>query len=155
MSTKAQITTSINTINDGGVNTAAEVRAVFDTLKNNFYPDVITVNQADTSIITLNPALAASITYEVNIYKQGRTVTMNFVLYKNTTALITSWIFQVTNAEYLGKSVSSPVLSSLEYIGLANFANYELQGTLKADNKFYSTLGGGVHQFTLTYQTLN
>jgi len=156
MSTKAQITTSINTINDGGVNTAAEVRAVFNTLKDNFYPDVITVNQADTSIITLNPALAASITYIADIWKQGRTVTMRFTLFKSTTALFDGVIFTVTNAEYLGKPVASVVVPATSFCALARFSNPEFNGELKADNTFVAgVFDGGVKRFEITYQTLN
>ena len=155
MSTKAQITTSINTINDGGVNTAAEVRAVFNTLKDNFYPDVITVNQADTSIITLNPALAASITYNVDIWKQGRTVTMRFHMLKSTTALFGGVIFTITNSEYLGKPVT-PITGGNGYCGFAKFDNPEFYGELKSDNTFVAgTLDGGIKRFEITYQTLN
>lgn len=128
---------------------------VEDALLAAIYPDVTTVDQSNTSIITLNPALSASITYSANIYKQGRTVTINVVLAKSTTALINTWIFEVTNSEYLGKSVNLASSPSAEFTGIANFSDYTIQGTLKADNKFYTAIDGGIKQFTLTYQTLN
>jgi len=155
MSTKAQITTSINTINDGGVNTASEVRAVFNTLKDNFYPDVISVNHTDTSIITLNPALASSITYNVDIWKQGRTVTMRFHMLKSTTAFFSGVLFTITNSDFLGKPVT-PITGGNGFCAFAKFDNAEIYGELKSDNTFIAgTLDGGIKRFEITYQTLN
>lgn len=118
-----------------------------DAIIDSNYPNVVSVTHSDTSIITLNPALAGEITYNANIYKQGRTVTIHMKLFKSTTALESDYIFQVTNSEYLGEVVPTSL-----FIGFS----YPENGTLRSNNRFYiDVLTGGIKEFTLIYQTIN
>jgi len=150
----SDLVTKIQT-NAGLIDRDTDLYNVLETALDNFYPNVITVNQADTSIITLNPALAASITYNVDIWKQGRTVTMRFHLFKSTTALFDGTLFTITNSEYFGKPVSA-IVGSNAFCAFAKFENPAIYGELKGDNTFVAfTLDGGVKRFELTYQTLN
>jgi len=70
MSSKAQITTAINTLNNGGNNTASEVRTVFETLNNEFFP----------TIETLSGTTSNGLDYEINAIKTGNLVVLNGVL---------------------------------------------------------------------------
>jgi hypothetical protein len=158
MSTKNTLITSNNNKirNNVGLIDRDTDHATFNAeLIDNLYPNVISVNHTDTSIITLNPALAASITYNVDIWKQGRTVTMRFHMIKSTTALFGGVLFTITNSEYLGKPVT-PITGGSGYCGFAKFDNPEFYGELKSDNTFVAgTLDGGIKRFEITYQTLN
>jgi hypothetical protein len=80
MASKATITASIDTINNGGANTAAEVRAVFETLNTEiFTPD------AYTQLVTFSTGF----TLNLLIQKIGALVILNGVV-ENTTAGILS-----------------------------------------------------------------
>jgi hypothetical protein len=69
MSSKTQITTAINTLNNGGNNTASEVRTVFETLNNEFFP----------TIETLSGTTSNGLDYEINAIKTGNIVVLNGV----------------------------------------------------------------------------
>jgi hypothetical protein len=70
MSSKAQITASINTIETGGNNPASEVRSVFETLNNAFFP----------SVQTISGTTANGLDYEIKAIKIGNFVVLNGVL---------------------------------------------------------------------------
>jgi hypothetical protein len=70
MSTKAQITASINTIDDGGNNTASEVRSVFETLNNEFFPSVDTYTGVN----------ADNVFYKFDFAKIGNIVFLNIAI---------------------------------------------------------------------------
>lgn len=77
MSKKIDLTNSINTIDDGGLNTALEVRTVLNDLKNNSYADVI--NEINTSLIfdtTNTTRVDVEHSYNCVFVKQGRKVTI-------------------------------------------------------------------------------
>jgi len=76
MSSKSQITTSINTINDGGNNTASEVRAVYETFNDEFFPIVDTYTGTNNS----------GVFFQFDFAKSGNTVCLNIVI-RNTTTL--------------------------------------------------------------------
>jgi len=152
MAIKTTLITTVNSFFTILVN-IVKVKGALLEMINNFYPDVETVDETDTSIITLNPSLAASITYTANIYKQGRTVTMNIFLFKSTSSLLSTWLFEITNPEYLGFPVTPP--SGQAFIGIASFSNNDYSGIITSDNKLNTTIDGGYKQFTITYQTLN
>lgn len=96
MSTKTDITNSINTIDDGGLNTAAEVRATLTTLKDNAYGSVILDTQASTNVVTADNATDRQ--YSISVLKQGREVTMKGFLKNNTGFMIAAEVFFTINA---------------------------------------------------------
>lgn len=98
MSTKAQIQTSINTINDGGVNTAAEVRSVHNTELSNNYAD--TINETH-SIGTITAQTGALNFYDVYFCKQGRKVSVKGVLANKQTSIDSSTsFFEIVDPEF-------------------------------------------------------
>tara|TARA_R100000541_G_scaffold45643_1_gene52619 strand:+ start:3378 stop:3830 length:453 start_codon:yes stop_codon:yes gene_type:complete len=96
MSTKLDITNSINTIDDGGLNTALEVRTTLNTLKDNAYGSVINDTQATTNILTADNATNRQ--YNINIVKQGRKVLLIGFLKNNTASMISGEVFLTINA---------------------------------------------------------
>ena len=97
---KADITVQINTIDDGGVNPASEVRAVYEVLNDSFYGEKTTDTNASTNVLTEFTSTKA---YDVKTIKKGGQVTITGTLRNNTGAILsggTSW-FTISNAEYL------------------------------------------------------
>lgn len=99
---KADITNSINTIDDGGNNTAAEVRGVLGNLRDNSYGTVVT--ETYTSILNDNPNTTPNGTthyYVLRFTKQGRTVTVNGTLTNSTTSIVSNqkWL-DIDDGEY-------------------------------------------------------
>ena len=70
MASKAQITESINTLENGGNNTASEVRAVFETLNNEFFSTIETVSGTTEN----------GLVYDIKASKIGRNVVLNGTL---------------------------------------------------------------------------
>ena len=70
MSSKAQITESINTIDNGGNNTASEVRSVFETLNSEFFPSVDTYTGVN----------ADNVFYKFDFAKIGNIVFLNIAI---------------------------------------------------------------------------
>ena len=66
---KADITVQINTIDDGGVNPASEVRAVYEVLNDNFYGEKTTDTNASTNVLTEFTSTKA---YDVKTIKKRR-----------------------------------------------------------------------------------
>ena len=118
MSSKAQITTSINTIDDGGQNTASEVRAVFETLNSEFFPSVDTITEtiADETVTLL-------------IRKSGNIVTINGSVVK-----INSNQFNSLNRTFLLNSKYHPLTTIL----IANTINGDEEGDVIFDNTIKS-----------------
>lgn len=102
MSTKAQIQSSINTINDGGANTAAEVRAVYNTILDNIYGTVITEaysNLADNTTFTTPNGTTHY--YGLEMVKQGRVVTVTGFLTNKTGGITANEVwFNIDPSEY-------------------------------------------------------
>jgi hypothetical protein len=69
MSSKAQITAIINTIDTGGNNLASEVRSVFETLNNELFPEIenitTTINNLSLNLkfVKIGNVVTLSITY--------------------------------------------------------------------------------------------
>lgn len=106
MSTKAQIQTSINTINDGGNNTALEVRNVFTDELNNAYGDVVleTFNNLVNTTPNTTPN-GVNHHYSLAMVKQGRKVTMSGNFTNKTGGIISNVaIFSVDVGEYFQDS---------------------------------------------------
>lgn len=98
MATKTDIQNAINTINDGGLNTAAEVRAVYEVFKDALYPTKITDSQSTTNVLTID---LADITYVLNLTKIGNLVSVSGRISNGTGAIISDVdLISITNTEY-------------------------------------------------------
>lgn len=77
MATKAEIEAQIQTINDGGLNTAVELRRVLgnsnpNSFIENIYGDVLVDSQISQAIFTVQ----ANVDFTLNIAKVGRLITV-------------------------------------------------------------------------------
>ena len=155
MATKAEIQTQINTIDDGGNNTAAEVRDVLGTnsssLLENIYPDIISDTDASSTIIVAN----SNFSYDVDIVKIGRLVNI-----KGTATNISgstqnqgASVFSITNTTYLAES-------SVNNLGTGG-SNEPIRLTVAGSpTTTFLQIGDAVFnnenlRFNLFYQTLN
>lgn len=146
MATKAQIQTQINTIDNGGLNTAQEVREVFGTnqssILESIYSDMITDSETTETVTTAN----ANFEYEIIISKVGRHVTITgfFVVVNN--ASLASQIFEFSNAEYNANTDAN-------YYGVAHSGDNTIP--IQARGAFLrvsrSVLAGEIYQFSITY----
>jgi hypothetical protein len=99
---KAAITTSINTIDNGGVNTAAEVRTVLGTLRDNSYATPV----LEQYILGLpdhpnTTPIGTTHYYSLQFVKQGRTVSVNGFIQNKTGGIVSNenW-FDIDAGEY-------------------------------------------------------
>jgi len=149
MSTKTDITNSINTINDGGLNTASEVRATLNTLKDNAYGDRIT--EKDTSsvkVVTSENTINTSLGYQLTFVKQGRFVNVQGFLINNSASIVgdsaaDDYFFEIISSEFL------PVVASTYKFPNGN-------EFIKVENNkiYYSSIGAGVSKkIAFTYFT--
>lgn len=114
---KGDITALIATIDDGGLNTAAEIRAILENVRDNAYGDIINEYPASSGIIT-NPSANTNLSYNVNFVKQGRVVTMNGSVYNSGSPVdgsaLGNELFTVLLGDYLPDVPSTTNL----YLGL-------------------------------------
>lgn len=116
MSTKADIQSSINTINDGGLNTAGKVRTVFGNMLSNAYGTVVTDTQVTTNVLTADNATDKQ--YSVSILKQGREVLISGFIKNNTTSMIAGEVFFTINSgEYTQDSNIITIYGNLQTTG--------------------------------------
>lgn len=102
MSSKAEITDSINTINDGGNNTALDVRTVFETLNSEFFPTVENVSGfTDDGVI-----------YNFNFYKLGNMVNVNMVI-ETTINIIVNQDIQINLVKYYPNTIIVETIKTL------------------------------------------
>lgn len=93
---KTALQTLIETIDDGGVNTAAEVRAVLNGALDNAYATEIIDTHLTTNVFT--KIGTANCEYEIRVIKQGRKVTVTGFVDSMQASL--SQFATVTNSEY-------------------------------------------------------
>ena len=151
MSTKAQVTSSINTIDDGGLNTATEVRDTLNVLKDNSYGDRITEKDSDvTKVVTSENTINTDLQYRLTFVKQGRFVNVQGFL-TNTSAsivgysVVNDYYFEIVGADFL-----PTVASTFKFPNGNEF--------IKIDNNkvYYSSIGAGVTKnISFTYFTTN
>lgn len=119
MATKATLTASIATINDGGANTASEVRTVFTNELNNAYGTVSTETFQNLTNVTPNttPTISGKF-YALKMVKQGRCVSVTGNI-SNTTGGILSNVkwFDIDAGEYLPDSTSVIVFQAFTNTG--------------------------------------
>jgi hypothetical protein len=156
MSTKTQIQTLINNnLADGSSITASEHREVEIVLLNELYPTNIYETRDDNTITTQNTNAAyLTNSYEINIVKQGRLVTISGKLINESgnsvTNSINAWFFQIVGTEYL-QSSATPLTIGFVSSGSGTGSIQLLQ------NKLYCAYLGGLStiNFQLTYTTQN
>ena len=134
MASKAQITTSINTLENGGNNTASEVRAVFETLNSEFFPEIDVIGNS-----------IGGLSFTLRFSKIGRLVTVSISCTNLTSGILGNIEYQLPekykslylsyhplfissnrmNIE-LNPDVTSPVVkpSWLEFIGVPPGINF-------------------------------
>jgi hypothetical protein len=100
MSSKAEITARINTIDNGGNNTASEVRTVFETLNSEFFPSVDTYTG-------VNPA---NVFYKFDFAKIGNVVFLNIAIRNQASLSIggQSFLFSPLNIPNKYQSLFAP-----------------------------------------------
>lgn len=156
MSTKTQIQTLIDTIIDGGLNTAQKVREVFGTgtssILNNLYGTVISKSKNPNANDTTGIVTAGfDNAYDVQIVKQGRKVTINGTF---STSFASYPFFTIDTATFPEYEQATP-----KQVGLATsnadgsgLPIYLLNNALTTDS--YAA-DGEVFNFSITYNTLN
>lgn len=107
MATKATIQALINAnLASSSMITAAEHRAVENQLLNEFYPNTLTVTQADTTIFTAATISGVVFSYKLNVVKIGRLVTITGYIHLTTSSSITNRVYAtITNSEFLGQVI--------------------------------------------------
>jgi len=155
MAKKIDITNSINTIEDGGLNTAAEIRALHNLELDNNYGDIVMEGSgiaATPSQITLGNLADTNIKYGIHIVKQGRIVVMKGFIWNQTTRIISNsqisdFAIEIINPEYFPDGLSTTTLFP---IALGTFVELN-----SSDKKIYiNALGAGeLRNFNLTYFT--
>jgi len=154
MAKKIDITNSINTIDDGGLNTAAEVRSLHNVELENAYGDVVT-EKSDlvAGVITEKNTINTDLLYKVNIVKQGRVVTMIGDIQNSSDLIISdvnadNFFFEIINPDYFPNTTAA-----LNKYPTYNGAYIRMGGT---DRKFIycSSIGANTTiDFSITYFT--
>jgi hypothetical protein len=156
MSTKTTIQNLIDTnLADSSSITAAEHRAVENALLNELYPSNIYETRVSNTITSENTNSSfLTNSYEINIVKQGRLVTISGKLINESATSVTnsvnSWFFQIVGTEYL-QSTSVPSV-----IGFVN-GGIGTETIELLNNKLYTNYlhGFSTLNFQLTYTTQN
>ena len=107
MATKTQIQNAINTIDDGGLNTAAEMRSVLELIKNAMYPDITLDTQATTNVFT---QFGSTFNYTLRVFKVGNLVSVNGSIENVSGSIVSNVkVADITTSEYLpnGKGYQS------------------------------------------------
>ena len=107
MATKTQIQNAINTIENSGLNPAAEVRAVYEAFKNAIYPDITLDTQATTNIFT---QFGSNFNYTLRVFKVGNLVSVNGSIENVSGSIVSNVkVADITTSEYLpdGKGYQS------------------------------------------------
>ena len=155
MATKADIQTQINTIDDGGSNTAAEVRAVFGTntasLLETVYATTTTENQA--TVTPIYEPETAGFEYEVEVSKVGRQITLHINAVNTTVSFLEGIVFKTLSTEYL--SNISQVVNYQLYDNNGNSAKMTLTATATQTNFFIEAIPSGSFKGTITYNAKN
>lgn len=151
MATKTEIQTKINTIDDGGNNTAAEVRSVLGTDPASLLEAIYGSRFSDNSLTETYTSKNANFDYDINFFKVGSNLIMN----GSFTALATvtdEAIFTITDANYkteIGKRFLSVASSNSNTLTIRTDA---LNETIVVDG---SVFAGESYDFSINYKLLN
>lgn len=144
-------TTLISTVNGfiSVVVNIVKVKSALLEIINNFYGTI--VNEKETTVTKVITAAnpSASIQYDVDFVKQGRTVTMNGFIKNDSDFLENTTFLEIVSAEYLPAQVPGD-----NYVG-NSIGGYDIY-LQDVDNYLYATVPANTTvQFSLTYNTLN
>jgi len=150
MSIKSVIQALINVNLASGTDiTATELRVVQDLILLNSYGTIINEKETTVSKVITAANPSASIQYDVDFVKQGRTVTMNGFIRNDSDFLENTTFLEIVSAEYLPAQVPGD-----NYVG-NSIGGYDIY-LLDVDNCIYATVPANTTvQFSLTYNTLN
>lgn len=154
MSIKSVILSLINTKLASASNiTASEHREVEVALLDNLYPTVINETHATTNTITTKNTVNTNLQYNVNIYKQGRTVFINGFIKNNSGSAVNDFFLKIVGSEYLpapidyaGNFYICNTNETLSGLNLATLDENKIRGIVPAN---------GTVVFSLNYPTLN
>lgn len=100
--TSSQIQTLIDGVSNGGLNTAAEARAIWEALKNEIYGEQKVDTNATTEVLTL---VESNALYTLTFTRYGNKVHVFGVLRKNSGSVAAnSTIANFTNADFAPKT---------------------------------------------------
>lgn len=153
---KTDINNLIATIDDGGVNSAAEVRAVLEGYRDNDYGDIINENSSMVGVVT-EKSLNPNVFYTVSIVKQGRKVTISGAVYQNSGSILNGsglndYVFKILTGDYTPDTssiwIKPAINATTNEITSLNFDGSKLRITgMFPNNQF-------IH-FQIEYFTLN
>jgi len=145
MSSKAQITESINTIDTAGNNTASEVRSVFETLNSEFFPIVDTYTGVN----------AENVFYKFDFAKIGNIVFLNIAIRNQSTLTVggQSFLFSSLNIPNKYQSLFAPN-GLISQPGFNIAISYQV-GTLGVTIGTTIPATGGQFRGTITYISNN
>jgi hypothetical protein len=139
--------------NAGLIDRDTDLYNVLETALNNYYPTVINETQATTNTITARNSVNTNLQYEVDIYKQGRTVFINGFVKNNSSSAVNDSFFQIVGSEYLPKPVA---YSGAKYICTTNESTSGLNLATLDGNRIKGVVpANGTIIFSLNYPTLN
>ena len=154
MAIKTAIQAQVDTIDTGGVNTAAEVRAVFATnaasLLENIYADIITESHSSNTIYVPE---TAGFEYEVEISKIGRRVTLHINAVNTTVSFLGGIVFKTLNTEYL--SYESQVVNYQLYDNNGVSVKLKLLATATQTSFSIQAIPNGSFKGTISYNVKN
>ena len=111
---KTDITNLITAIDDGGLNTAAEVRAILSELRDNGYGDA--EHEIKTNVITNLVHFAQTADgnwFDLYICKQGRKVSVKGILInKQSVTTSSTSFFEITDSDYLPNSTVAFIIGN-------------------------------------------
>lgn len=154
MATKAEIGSQIQTINDGGLNTAVELRGVLgddnpNSLLENIYGDVIVETNVTETVFSISAnALITefSFTLDANITKVGNLIHVTGFIESHFPVAVTSVRLNCVDVEYYGKQ-------DLVFYGWSDKGRINMTNTVA--NGCYinigTMLGGEILAFSILY----
>lgn len=159
MATKAQNLALIATLNDGGLNTAEEVRNVFIGFTNELYTNVIIETQSTVNTVTSKNTLNSNLRYNVEILKRGNQVTIKGNVINFGQSVIgninpNDYFFEIVNAEFL--RIDNNINVVFPVIG--GFGNdfIEVRAGATSNKVYVNQIGANQsRQFTIIYTTNN
>lgn len=155
MSTKANIQTQINTIDDGGVNTASEVRSVLGTDPNSLLESVYNDIVLDTNILQTITTANANFQYSIKVYEVGRSAVISGSLTCVNTQNIGSTVFVITDTDLQTTSKASSTVGIKPNTSDKISLSYNTQGGTTSLKVSQSIFVGETYNFTMVFNKIN
>lgn len=148
MTNKTDITSSINTIDTGGLNSATEVRSVLNDVVSGFYDNAL----GDSNGTETYTAKNSNFSYQITIFKSGNTITIfgNLIALANLSSGFVNTVFDITNSDLYGNGTGIAK-------NLSNNSTYALTINSTQNKLFMSggILSGSQVEFSITYNAIN